>query len=358
MKVIKMSGSPNQIGLIHGKEAKEEVHYSLDSYEKLFYNQSGFSWREATELAKNYISIIEDRNTDLLEEMDGIAKGSSVRFEDILTLNVRSEIALTSNTNDGCTSLSVMPPLSNKAYLAQNWDWRSAQSRSLITAHIHQENSTNIQMVTEGGIIGKIGLNNYGLGVCLNAIRANVRSNQLPIHLGLREVLNSKYINEAMDKVICGKIGSSANFLIAQDAGNIRKALNLELSPRTYDTRKTTDAYLYHTNHFCSETITQEIGKGNLRIAENTYHRFDRMGDLLRSAENDSGNITESVIKKWLSDHKNEPLSICRHKNEEESSYTDTITAFSVIMNVTDQEMYVMEGQPCQPSEEYRFTFE
>src|SRR5690625_3739906 len=161
---------------MHGEEGKKEIHYSINSYERLFYNDAGLDWKQAIEQAKTYMDAIEKINSNLLEEMNFVAKGASVEFEDILTLNARSEIALTNNMNDGCTSLTVIPPLSDKAYLSQNWDWRPAQSKSLIKMDIEQKNGTSIQMVTEGVIIGKIGFNNYGLGLCLNAFRENEKS--------------------------------------------------------------------------------------------------------------------------------------------------------------------------------------
>lgn len=356
MKVLDLSGTPYEIGLQHGKLAKEEVMFSLDSYEKLFFHDVEIEWKEARELAKKHIPAIERTNMDLMKEMEGIAHGASVDFEDILTLNTRSEIALTQNKSDGCTSLAVLSPTSEKSYLAQTWDWRSAQSRSLIMTKITQQHAPNIHMVTEGGIIGKIGMNEHGLGVCLNALRANVSSSELPIHLGLREVLNSRDIYEAEGKVIDGQLGSSANFLIAQDDADIRYAVNLELSPSAYDKNETNTSYLYHTNHFCSTAVTRNIGKERLNTTENSYDRIDRMGVLIQSSTSGSSPITESVVKEWLSDHENDPNTICRHKQAGTSDYTDTITAFAVIMNLQDRRMYLMEGQPCNPINEYRFT--
>lgn len=301
--------------------------------------------------------MIEKSNINLLEEMDYIAKGAAVEFEDILALNARSEIALTNNVSDGCTSIAVMPPLSDSVYLSQNWDWRPAQSRSLIKLDINQTKGTEIQMVTEAGIIGKIGFNNHGLGVCLNAIRANIISDQLPVHIGLREVLNTESINEAKEKIIDGKLGSSANILIAQEKNNFQKAINLELSPHKYDKKKIKNDYLYHTNHFCSDVIIKDIGKENFNTVENSFVRLNRIEKLIKNEIEERKLISELTIKKWLSDHKNEPFSICRHKNNSESIYDDTITAFSIIMNLTNKHMYLIEGQPCQPLTEYRFNF-
>lgn len=355
MKVLELAGTPYEIGLKHGKSAKEEVEYSLDSYERLFFHNVDLTWEQARKLAKKHLDAIEKANIDLIEEMEGVAKGASVTFEDILTLNARSEIALTQNKADGCTSLAVLSPTSERSFLAQTWDWRSAQSRSLIMTKIKQQNGPAIHMVTEGGIIGKIGLNEHGLGVCLNALRANVSSDQLPIHLGLREVLNSRDIYEAEGKVIDGQLGSSANFMIAQDDGNIRRAINLELSPTTYDKKETETSTLYHTNHFCSTPINEAIGKENLNTTANSYDRINRIGELIHQFTSSDKIVTEEDIKKWLSDHENEPHTICRHKVAGSSDYTDTITAFAVIMDLPNKRMYLMEGQPCQPIEEFRF---
>src|SRR5699024_111932 len=352
MKTLGLSGSPYDIGFTHGEQAKKEVDFSLDSYEKLFFDGANISWNQARELAKQHLPAIEKVNVNLAEEMEGLAKGASVDFEDILTLNARSEIVLTQNEADGCTSLAVMPPASSDAFLAQTWDWRSAQSRSLIMTKINQVEKPTIHMVTEAGIIGKIGLNNHGLGVCLNALRANIKSNQLPIHLGLREVLNSTDLKEAQKKVINGKLGSSANFMIAEDNKNSQQAVNLELSPEKYDTKWTDNSYLYHSNHFCSSALNKAIGAENINIVESSFDRINRMGELINQSASRKEKITASQIRTWLSDHANGLNSICKHKEIEMSDYTDTITGFAVIMNLTNKTMHLMEGQPCEPISE------
>jgi len=53
-------------------------------------------------------------------EMQGVADGAGVEYEDILAMNVRTEIAFGA-FNDGCTALSWKA--GEKSLLAQNWDW-------------------------------------------------------------------------------------------------------------------------------------------------------------------------------------------------------------------------------------------
>ena len=91
---------------------------------------------------------------------------------------------------------------SKTSWLAQNWDWMPAQKRNLIVLSIpsqsHAPSVPAIKMVTEAGIIGKIGLNSSGVGVCLNAIKIKgMDPTKLPCHLGLRMVLESPSRAEA-----------------------------------------------------------------------------------------------------------------------------------------------------------------
>src|SRR5699024_774280 len=149
-----------------------------------------------------------------IKEMEGLADGAGVRFEDILTLNARSEIALV-NLSDGCTSFSLTKPKTNKTWLAQNWDWKRQQIDALVHLEIRQNDLPIIQMITEAGIIGKIGCNSAGIGVCLNAIVANVWEAKIPIHLGLRSILESESIEDAISRINNNQMASSAHFLIS-----------------------------------------------------------------------------------------------------------------------------------------------
>lgn len=53
------------------------------------------------------------------------------------------------------------------------FQWEYRQRNNLIALFIYQSRKPNISMITEAGIVGKIGLTSCGVCVCLNAIRAN-----------------------------------------------------------------------------------------------------------------------------------------------------------------------------------------
>ncbi|TBU36645.1 hypothetical protein BD309DRAFT_1085098 [Dichomitus squalens] len=110
---------------------------------------------------------------------------------DIVALNARSEIAL-GQWDDGCTSLAWRLRDSagsgfERQLLGQNWDWRVGVGKNLAMVSIEQDGKPKIWMVTEPGIVGKIGFNSSSVGVLLNAIRARpISTSLLPIHCLLR----------------------------------------------------------------------------------------------------------------------------------------------------------------------------
>jgi isopenicillin-N N-acyltransferase-like protein len=78
------------------------------------------TWSDATSFALKFQPYLEQNWPQYVSEMEGVAEGAEVSYEDILALNVRTEIAFGS-FNDGCTGISWKGQA--KSMLGQNWDW-------------------------------------------------------------------------------------------------------------------------------------------------------------------------------------------------------------------------------------------
>ncbi|WP_408009636.1 C45 family autoproteolytic acyltransferase/hydrolase [Pseudalkalibacillus sp. A8] len=351
IKHLKLKGTPREIGRSHGEEGREQVLQSLSTYESLFYGYSKISWKQAREAAFTHLDAIEKYNLDFIEEMEGIAEGAGVDFEDILALNARSEIALANYSSqsksfsDGCTAIGITPPLANDTILAQNWDWKAAQIKSLLLLDIEQEGKPSIQMVTEGGIIGKIGYNSAGVGVCLNALLTNKKSDQVPIHLGLRSVLNSRSLHEAVSKIKDGLMASSANFMIGSDQGEGRAMVaNYEVSPFGIDMLTSEDGKVVHTNHICSYRILEKVEDRNEFKFDDSLIRKNRAEQLIHSKVHLRETIDTDAFKVWLSDKFNAPNSINHYENKRAPEHRRMETVFSIIMNLTERSMELCIG--------------
>ena len=84
-------------------------------------------------------------------------------------------------------------------------------------------------MLTEAGIVGKLGFNSAGLGVCLNAIVTDrLNPDGTPLHVVLRGILDSRTLGDAITAAGRADIACSANFLVAQHGNG---AVDIEAVP-------------------------------------------------------------------------------------------------------------------------------
>lgn len=351
MKLLILKGSPYEIGRKHGQEGRIEILRSIENYERLFYGFQKISWKTVRERAKLYLPAIESYDESLLEEINGIADGAGVDFVDILALNARSEIALTgieqTSFADGCTSIGTASPLTSDTIIGQNWDWKEDQKENLFILKIERNDKPNIMMITEAGIIGKIGFNNYSVGVCLNALMTDKKTQGVPIHIGLRGILDSTSLQQAIKRIHNGQIASAANFLIGYSEGAHKgMVLQTEVSPFGIDFINKNCSYGIHTNHICSSYLKKYLEDQNLLRYSDSIIRYRRAQQLIEKSIRDNEEITIETYKRWLADEFNAPGSINRFINKELPEHRQSATLFSVIINLTKLEMHVCNGMP------------
>ena len=286
--------------------------------------------------------------------------GADVPFHDVLTLNVRTEIAY-GFFDDGCTALSwhsstgsKRPIGASQALLAQNWDWRAHQLANLIHMTISQPGRPTIAMITEAGIIGKIGLNSQGLGVCLNAISAKqVSYNKLPVHLALRAALDTvhnevghqntgrSYLEMAVDKVRVHGVASSAHILIATTEGAIGLECTFQDVALVPERNIKSGRMVTHTNHFIQDHGTVK----EFTIMKDSVPRLNRVNKLL---EEQQGPPSLGSVQEILKDEEGYPISICRNRTED----SEVITVFSIVMDLNSRMAKVKLGRPTEGGEE------
>ena len=268
----------------------------------------------------------------------GISEGSHVPVRSILALNVRTEIAY-GMFDDGCTVLSWKTKDTN--FLAQNWDWQQEQKENLIKLCIRQPGKPAIEMVSEAGIIGKIGLNSAGVGVCLNAIRAKgVDFGKLPCHLALRACLDSSSREEAVNKLQKAGVASAGHITVADPSGGI----GLECSHADIVVMPMPPSgILTHTNHF----VKEHHGVEERLQWEDSLLRLPRIGKLMETTEPSLENVT-SLLK----DEEGLPTAICR----DQTSNSTVATLFSIRMDLGKRTAEVTVGRPTQPEQHLKLA--
>ena len=67
----------------------------------------GVTWNVAGKISKKFEPFIRDYYPEALEEIAGVAEGAGLSYEDVLTINCRSEILFAKP--DGCTTFGILP---------------------------------------------------------------------------------------------------------------------------------------------------------------------------------------------------------------------------------------------------------
>ena len=234
--------------------------------------------------------------------------------------------------SDGCTALAWSTLAGQTTFLAQNWDWQTEQKPNLVRLRIKQPSKPSIDMITEAGIIGKIGLNSSGVGVCLNAIRAQgVSWGKLPVHLALRTCLDSVSKDQAVKRLTDAGVASACHVLVADEGSST----GLECSYQDIlQLRMSAKGLLTHTNHF----VEAHPGVDDLLQLKDSFDRLDRINLLVQSCQPNS-----EQISKILEDQDRFPTSICRDQTEEST----VATLFSIVMDLGRRRAKVRLGRPC-----------
>ncbi|RKU47831.1 hypothetical protein DL546_007952 [Coniochaeta pulveracea] len=334
MKRITLRGSPREIGEQYGTTAREEIHYSIQSYQDIFQQTAGLTWDQACNSALRWLPVLQQKCPEIVEEMEALAQAAKVEFRDILALNLRSEIALTHYT-DGCTSLGQTH--GSAVFIAQNWDWMDSQARSLVGLEVHQPGKPTFFILAEAGIVGKYGFNDRGVGVLLNAIRCHACStDKLPIHIALRKVLESESYAEAREMLDELGVASAANFLMGDGSG---KVTTTEVSPYgNFDIVPDEQGIVTHTNHLYAKEATAKL-KDN--PSANSFTRLERIRTL-------SAGTTPSFesIRGMLSDRNDGDYSISRSAPRDVELLDRISTLATIIIDLVGRKAELSLGRP------------
>jgi isopenicillin-N N-acyltransferase-like protein len=193
-------------------------------------------------------------------------------------------------------------------------------------------------MITEAGLIGKVGLNSAGVGICLNAILCRgVDYNRLPVHFAMRAILDSNSRAEAIATLEKSGVAAAVHFLIADGTG----ATSIEFSYKDAIKFEMKDGKVCHSNHFLVEHTE---GVVDSVFGQDTLDRFVRATELLNVASESEKPPTMQTMEKMLEDEQGYPAAI----NRAASAKSRNATLFSIVMELKAKKASVRLGRPTQ----------
>jgi isopenicillin-N N-acyltransferase-like protein len=334
---ITLSGSPEEIGFQHGKLLSEQIHRNIEFYKPIFLANLGDETQvlQLTEHIKEYINAF---NPNYITEIDHIALGAEVSEPLwIYALNARTELALTKHYGE-CTA--IVYPQHN--IIGQTWDWAQSLEENSVIMEIQFPSGLQILQLTEAGIIGKIGLNNRGLGLTLNILWILDRVLLgVPIHILLRAVLESKTLEDARNTIYCSGNGKASNIIVAQ-AG---QAFDIEFDgvDTIYHVIQQDEVYT-HTNHYIHSAKSNQLDESEYA---GSITRYKKAVEKLSKVEDFSTHEMISILSDQ-SNGENPILAAYKPDTQIEMGYCGTIA--TLVMDLAKRTMKIRKGNPSLPS--------
>lgn len=338
-------GTPREMGMQYGRQAREKILAGLDDYRLLFEETDAMDWSGMKAYSLTFVPRLREVLPEITEEAEGIAEGAGVDLADIMLLNCRYEITKFPDPDKAdkeraneCTSFALLPEATaeRKTLVGQNWDYRAGIIDNVVVVHMEQPDGTRILGLAEAGQVIRNGFNSHGIGQCANNLQSihDRRGTGIPVTFVRRKVLSSRSFDEAVKFVAEAPRDVSVNFMLASSEG---RALDLEAFPGGADRIEPADGVLVHANQFVVDPAKDAL---------QPTPRGERLEALLREKH---GSIDVSHIVRCLSDHENYPKALCRHPADVSLRLSRrSITVAAVIYDLEAGIARICAGPPCE----------
>ncbi len=341
--------APADRGRGFGRAQSDAVANTLTAYRQMFADAHGLDIPEIRRLGEGVRDVLASECPDLAEEIAGLAAGSGQDERDLFAVNARTEILRGASAPE-CTAIGAVPPAAanGKTLLAQNWDWHPDLASSRVLWWIEDSSERWFVTLTEAGLLGKIGLNSRGVGVCLNLLSTSSDGgiSGTPIHILLRQILQcADNLSEALRILLNTHVSASSCFTLAYaEADGEGAVVSVE---RTPDAARLVwpepEGWLVHTNHL-RQPAAPGVEDRYAREYPDTLVRLWHMERALRAAKEP---VTPEAMQQLLCSHFNGPLAVCCH-DPDNARYLDCQeTLASVILDLGSRSMRVADGAPC-----------
>lgn len=336
---IKVTGSPYEMGYQHGQVCDDRIKKFVELIIKSASDGKSVTKQDVLNRTKVFQPLFEEYCPKLIEEIRGLADGARISFEEALLLQIRGEINNVSSSECTAYAISGEGTVSGEIIIGQNSDMTPVMEELGIVLHLTPEKGPKIVMWTFGGHLGYHGMNSAGVAHFANALADGPEWRfGLPHYPVKRRMLEQTTVAECLQLFDNTQVCSSGNYVLT---GGCRTIIDVELTPEGYATLDDADeGFIVHTNHFLSPRFaTSETD------AHSSPDSFKRLKQLRTLIKNEYGAITVEMIKRFLSDHEDPPISICRHLNEQNQG---SKTVASLIAEPESGRFHVCMGNPCE----------
>ncbi len=335
---MELVGSAYQRGLSHGRQVPELVRLAVSKWGDMGKADAGQIRRLVRKLEENIGRI----HPEALQEMQGLADGSGVPYDDILKLNFCE--VLWNDTTGWCTNVAFLHT-ADGPILGKNSDLWEGDDQFHVVQYVRPDSGYAMLRCTFAGYIGAAcGMNEAGLAFGGSSVKVKPgcgHPDGVPLEIICQKFLQHCATAQQAVQMAAGLRCASqgGNITVVDKAGH---GVIIEKAPCAQSLRWPADDTLFHTNHFVALRAPEQLL--DEAWMSNSLQRLHNLRQLLPSVDR-----SPQGMKKVLRNHAPQG-AICQH------GQAGLYTMVSHVLIPRLGTMLVAEGYPCR-HEYQQFTF-
>lgn len=340
---VTLKGDARARGHMFGEACRPLIVRSMDYYLGTVFRRLGCTDPVLQHYAGECAEVIRHFSPDSLMEIEAVAEAADLPAWKMIVLNARTEILNVAGRTAApeCTAIS----MADGPIIAQNWDWIRIGLECAVVLNIEYDDGQRMVVFTEAGMLGKIGLNRHGLGICLNILQARHERIGVPVSVLSRVVLNAATVAEARRLFAAAGTGRATHFLVGDAHGD---CMSIEYAGDVSHEVAASNGVLVHTNHLvapgCEVELTEAVA--------GSVARYRRAAELCAIP----GPASVERAKSILADQENEasPINVAWRASRFVQG-EDISTCAAIVMDLAARTMHVRKGfDTTVPWTEYR----
>jgi isopenicillin-N N-acyltransferase-like protein len=224
---LSLEGTAYQRGLCHGETLRPQIQELVGAWQAQL--SAGFQLDAAQVIHRflqrtDFVSAIQKWTPDLLDEVRGIADGCGLSSETMLAFQLIDELWASGEVVfEHCTAIGFPATAKEPAHLGETLDVETFRDGFQVILRIADPGSGMEAFVTStAGLIGLNGMNNRGVGVCVNGLLPlNSRTDGLPVACVVRGLLTCPSTEQAADFLRRIPHACGQNYLVGGPEGMI-----------------------------------------------------------------------------------------------------------------------------------------
>jgi isopenicillin-N N-acyltransferase-like protein len=337
---------PHARGVEFGAAHRTQVAQAVTTYQRLF-DAAAKQPVDLNHWGAMAFDAITEFTPTLAQEIAGIAEGAGLPITSIAAINARTEVLAAVGADAHECSTVVRLRDGQAPVSVQAWDWYAGLADLWLVWEIPHHDGSHTTTVTEYGIVGKIGVNDRGLGIHFNILHHEEDGVGIgvPVHVLARSILDEAHdLNQAMLRAAQAPVSASTSLTMVAVAGTESAAVSAELNPGGIGyALPDAEGLLVHTNHFLSTPAN--LHDTELRNGPDTVIRYDMLRRKLAGRDLTTGDALDA-----LSSHLMAGGGTCCHIDPSLPAAGQFQTLATVVLDVANGTLAAHPGGACTAS--------